>query len=198
MKLEELLAAIRTEPDVTYEREVSVAAPELMAELDARRGMPLLEFMNDPRRHREKKVFRSGHLLGPGLDADAIERWQSQWPNHPLPADLRALLGNVNGIHLWADLDSGRAYEGLAPLAEWTLARHKMFGPEAQADALLDQCLAVSYHADNACFVVLNVQSQRYFLMDIAGPDETCPIGEDVEALLGWLWKQRVAVHDQP
>jgi hypothetical protein len=29
----------------------------------------------------------------------------------------------VNGIHLWADLDTGRAYEGLAPLEEWELLR---------------------------------------------------------------------------
>ncbi len=196
MTYEELLAAIQAEPDVAYEGEAAVALPELMAELEARGGMPLVEFVSDPRQRRETKLFRKGHRVGPALDEAAIERWQYAWPEHPLPADLRALLLKANGIHLWADLENGRAYDGLAPLEEWGLARHKMHGPDAAADPLLDRYLAISYHADGACFVVLNVQSQRYFLMDSAGPDETYPIGEDVEALLGWLWKQRVAPRD--
>ncbi len=34
-----------------------------------------------------------------------------------------------HGIHLLADLDEGRSDEGLAPLAEWLLARTVMWGP---------------------------------------------------------------------
>jgi hypothetical protein len=31
-----------------------------------------------------------------------------EMPRHMLPTDLSALLLRVNGIHLWADLDTGR------------------------------------------------------------------------------------------
>jgi len=72
MTFEELVAATRKEPDVTYEREVSVALPELWAEVNARGSIPLLEFMNDPRRHRERHTFSQGHVLGPGLEPTAV------------------------------------------------------------------------------------------------------------------------------
>ena len=112
-------------------------------------------------------------------------------PSHPLPADVRALIARVNGIHLWADADTGRGYVGLAPLEEWELARCKMYGASADPSLLDDRYLALSYHRDGAAFVVLDARTGRYFLMDTAGPDETCPIGDSVEQLLDWLWRTR-------
>lgn len=56
---------------------------------------------------------------------------EARWPRHPLPQDLVELVMRANGIHLWADLDDGRAYEGLAPIEEWDLARVKMWGSGA-------------------------------------------------------------------
>src|SRR5262249_174438 len=95
----------------------------------------------------------------------------------------------INGIHLCADAKSGRASVGLAPLAEWDLARRKMYGPDASPDLLGDEYLAISYDPDANAFVVLKTTTGGYFLMDSYGPDETCPIGGDVGALLDFLWR---------
>jgi hypothetical protein len=98
----------------------------------------------------------------------------------------------VNGIHLWADLDTGRSYEGLAPLEEWELARTRMFGAEADPTLLSDRYLALSYHANSDRFVVLNVESGRYFDMDPSGgADEGCLMGDEVGDLMDWLWRSR-------
>jgi hypothetical protein len=109
-----------------------------------------------------------------------------------LPDDLVALLGRANGIHLWADLDTGRVYEGLAPLAEWRVARQRMWGDDVDPALLPDRYLALSYHSDGAAFVVLDVESGRYFLMDACGADESSPIGRNVGDLLDWLWAHRI------
>lgn len=113
-------------------------------------------------------------------------------PKQPLRADLVDLLTRVNGIHLWADLETGRSYQGLAPLDEWELARTKMWEPRADASSLEDRCLALSYHADGAAFLVLDVEHRRYFLMDACGAEESCLIGDCVGHLLDWLWKSRL------
>lgn len=98
----------------------------------------------------------------------------------------------ANGIHLWADLESGRAYEGLAPLAEWRVARQKLWGEHADAAQLADRYLALSYHSDGAAFIVLDVESGRYFLMDASAADESSPIGRSGAELLNWLWDHRI------
>jgi hypothetical protein len=112
-------------------------------------------------------------VLGPGASAEELAAWQARWPHHPLPSDLVLLLSQVNGIHLWADDETGRSYEGLAPLDEWDLARLKMWGREADPASLPDRYLALSYNADGAAFIVLNVDTGRYFLMDSCGADES-------------------------
>jgi hypothetical protein len=110
-----------------------------------------------------------------------------------LPPDLQALLLRVNGIHLWAALDSGRAYQGLAPLDEWDLARTTMWGPDADRDLLSDEYLTLSYHTDGSAYVVLKATTGEYFLMDPCGADQKCPVGRDVGGLLDWLWDHRIA-----
>jgi hypothetical protein len=110
----------------------------------------------------------------------------------PLPADLKELVARVNGIHLWADLATGGSYSGIAPVEEWDLARVKMFGADASPQLLHDRYVAISYHSDAAAFIVLDVDSRRYFLMDSCGPDESCPIGASTNELLDWVWGHRV------
>jgi hypothetical protein len=192
MTFDELLGRVASEPSRTEERDVDVATPELLRELEQRPGMLLAEFVADPRKTRERRTLRTGHVLGPPLTVDAIRSWQLQWRRHPLPNDLIALLLRVNGIHLWADLDTGRAYEGLAPLAEWDIARAKMYGPAAPAESLGDQYLALTYHADGSAFVVLDVDGGGYYLMDSCGPDLTCPVGRSANDLLDYLWSHRI------
>lgn len=173
------------------ELEVSVAAPELLNDAARPGGMRLNELLADPRRHKERRVSRTGHLLGQPLVQAAIEKWMRDWPKHQLPPDLQNLLQHVDGVHLWADLDAGRSYQGIAPLADWELARTRMWGSDADPDLLGDDYLAISYHADGAAYVVLKVTTGEYFVMDSCGADETCRIGGDVASLLDWLWKNR-------
>jgi hypothetical protein len=191
--LDEFFRLVASEPPVTLEREVRVAPPELMEEVRRRGGMMLTEFLADPRHTYERRTIREGHVLGPGLPREAIDDWARRWQRHPLPPDLVELLQRVNGIHLWADLDTGRAYEGIAPLREWALARTKMLGPDADPSMLEDRYLALSYHDNSDSFIVLNVDTGRYFDMEPYGADEGCPIGSCVGDVLEWVWRSRVA-----
>jgi hypothetical protein len=197
MTFDELLERIATEPNRTSEVDVQVPSPELLREIEAQReaqrGILRLDaFLSDPRFTIERRTLRTGHLLGAPASLEELARWRSSWPRHRLPEDLVGLLRRANGIHLWADLGEGRSYEGLAPLAEWRLARNKMWGEDAAPDLLPDRYLALSYHADGAAFVVLDVDSGKYFLMDSCGADETSPIGDCAGHLLDWLWDHRI------
>lgn len=147
---------------------------------------------SEPDRTIEQHTMRTGHVLGPPATADELALWTAVWQHHRLPQDLVDLLRRVNGIHLCADLDEGRSYEGLAPLREWKLARTRMWGDDADPTSLSDRYLALSYHRDGAAFIVLNVDSGKYFLMDACGADESCAVGASVADLLDWLWDHRI------
>lgn len=192
MTFDELLSLVATEPSRTVERDVRIFARELMAEAHATAVMRLDALFRDPRQTIERHTFHEGHLLGPPASDAEIEQWQRAWPRHRLPDDLVALLRRVNGIHLWADLDQGRSYQGRAPLAEWELARKRMWGDHADPADLADRYVALSYHADGAAYAVLDAETGRYFLMDACGADESCPIGASVPDLLAWLWSNRI------
>lgn len=132
------------------------------------------------------------HRLGPGVTPEALANWESRHSEYPLPKSLKELLLRINGIHLWANSETQRAHQGLAPLEEWGPAP-KVFYGEGATDEFLDKDrLAISYHTDSHAYVVLNVVSGRYFLVDTAGPDGKSPIVDDVSELLGWLWEQRI------
>jgi hypothetical protein len=161
---DELVNHALGEPPRVEEREVSVARKELVDEAVRRGGMPLVDYISDPRRISERRTFRKAHRFGPPTSVEQIEQWKHQWPKHRLPSDLEALLLRANGIHLWADMATGRSYEGLAPLEEWELARTKMWGPNASPEHLADEYLAISYHTDCSAFVVLKVYDWRIFL----------------------------------
>lgn len=192
MTFDDLLKKITTEPDKIEQREVYVPSAELLDRLKSQRGMPLTEFLSDPRRRKVSRTYRTGHVLGPPASPEAIAEWEQRWPGHAPPADLQKLLGRANGIHLWASLDTGRAYQGLAPIEEWELARTKMWGPQASPDTLPDKYVAISYHTDDADFIVLDVEQGRYYWMDACGADQSCPIGGSVNELLDWLWEHRI------
>jgi hypothetical protein len=192
MNVDEFLRSVASEPPYTRERDVIVPHADLLREVKERGSMSLTDFQNDPRHRRERRTFRYGHLLGAPLSADEIRAWQRRWPRHILPGDLTALLMRVDGIHLWANLDTTRAYTGLAPLAEWELARTKMYGPTAAADLVAENYLALSYHADGADFVVLDVERGSYYLMGECGADESCRVGQSVEDLLDYWWSHRI------
>lgn len=189
--LPELIEKIATEPARDKGIEVRVPSPELRREM-LRGGNVVSELLADPRHTLESRTFRTGHVLGPPATPEALADWQRRWPRYPLPTDLRMLISQVDGIHLWADLDTGRSYEGLAPLQEWEPARTKMYGPDAEEGALADKYLAISYHSDGATFVVLDVETGGYFDMDACGADESQFIGDGVEQLLEWLWERRI------
>lgn len=192
MTFDEFLERVRSEPDRIEEREVRVATPELLDEIRRAAFVRVDQVEADPRHTLERRTFRTGHLLGPPVDADELTRWTAAWPQHALPEDLVRLFQRANGIHLWADLDHGRSYEGLAPLSEWQLARTSMWGEAADPTDLSDRYLALSYHSDGSAFIVLNVDSAKYFLMDSCGADETCEIGDCVSDLLDWIWDHRI------
>ena len=192
MTLDDLLARTATEPDWAEERTVSVPGPRLLAEVAAKGGMPLLEFMKHPDRTPQRRVLRRGHRLGPGLSQAELESWIAAWPQHPLPADLSALLLRANGIHLWADLDSGRAYYGISPLAEWQDAgsvgwAHLFSSPPTSA-------LVISYHENGDGYLLLETMATpqpRFVWCDLEDIDHPTSVGHTVSELLDWLWERR-------
>ena len=192
MRIEELLSKVASEPERTITRTVWTSPPELLARMKQPGGLLLTDFLLAPGRRAEQKECRYCHVLGAPASPGAIDAWQGQHPSHPLPADLRALVARINGIHLWADPDRGRSYTGLAPIEEWELARIKMYGSTADPSLLDDRYIALSYHQDGAAFVVLDVISGEYYIMDVAGTDESYPIGSNADELLDWLWKYRI------
>ena len=193
MHIEDFFKRVANEPERTVAQTVWTTPAETFAEAGKPSGMVMTKFLSTPGRQEERRDIRYRHVLGSPAPQEAIDTWQAEHPSHPLPADLRALENCVNGIHLWANVESGRSYTGLAPIEEWDLARVKMYGPSADRSMLDDRYVAISYHQDGASFVVLDVASGKYFLMDVAGPDASSPIASNVGELLDWLWGSRIA-----
>jgi hypothetical protein len=154
--------------------------------------MSMTDFLSAPAR-TERREYRYGHITGAPASRKTIDEWKKRRSIDHLPVDLEELIGRINGIHLWANVETGRSYVGLAPIEEWETAQVKMYGATADAGPPDDRLIALSYHQDGASFVVLDVASGRYYLMDAAGPDETSPIGESVAELLDWMWNSRIA-----
>jgi hypothetical protein len=190
MQLDELRKRIAEEP----ERHMTYPVYRSRDPLDMKRpgGVLFTEFLANREPTGETRTVTYRHILGAPASREAVGAWQERWPSHPLPADLQRLVEQANGIHLWADVEEGRAYSGLAPIEEWQPARLAMYGPDADPALLSERYLALSYHSDGGSFVVLDVDSGTYFLMDSCGPDETCPLGTSVPELLDWLWAYRI------
>jgi len=191
MNIDEFVRAVASEPMRVVTLRGRIPTVETLALASKPGGVSLQDFTSSPAKVEERHL-RFGHVLGSPARPEAIYGWQTKWPSHRLPGDLIALLERVNGIHLWADLDVGRSYLGLAPIEEWNLARVKMYGSEADQELLDDRYIALTYHEDGTSFVVVDVSSGTYYLMDVAGPDDSTPLGKCVDDLLDWLWKNRI------
>lgn len=157
MLTSELLRLVASQPEVRETRRVKVWGPTLRAAVDSGELRRVEEIFGHPDQTSELRSFRYGHLLGqPQASAD-IETWQGRFPQHPLPADLAAFLLHVDGVHFWADLDQGRAYFGIAPMAEWQDAAAEdapglFFEPPAGA-------LVISYHQNGDYSAVLDTET---------------------------------------
>jgi hypothetical protein len=191
MQTEDFIERVRTEGERVVSRPAKSAATAARAGQPG--GIMLADLLaqHGPGAGRRDVHYR--HILGPPASEARIGTWQQRTPNQRLPDDLVALIRTMNGIHLWADGDSGRAYTGLAPNEEGEPARTKFFGPDADQTLHHDRYIAISYHQDAAAFNVLDVDSGTYFLMDSAGPDTTTPIATNADELLDWLWQKRIA-----
>jgi len=187
MQIAEFVSLVSGEPGRVVSRIVRQASTQTLAEASRPAGMSVKDLVVAAPERTEQKFLRYGHVLGPPASPHTVETWCQDRPSYPLPQDLRAIVEHMNGIHLWANLETGRSYEGLAPIEEWDLAREKMPG------SLLDvRYVALTYHQDGASFVVVDLVSGKYYLMDVAGPDTSTPIGGTAADLLDWLWKSRI------
>jgi hypothetical protein len=192
MEVEEFIRVVATEPGRVVKRTVFIPEAEMVSKASRPGGLNLADLLSTRGRRTEQRDLRYEHVLGPPAAADAIEAWQRQHSVPSLPPDLCELMLRMNGIHLWARSDMGRAYVGLAPIEEWELARTKIFGRMAEESLLDDRYVAITYHGDGASYVAVDVKSGRYYLMDAAGPDTSAPIANSAGELLDWLWQRRI------
>jgi hypothetical protein len=182
MEIEEFIERVQNEPARTLNQSVWNTPPEVMAKAGLLGGLPLAELLSAPGRTVEQRVVRYGHILGSSASAEAVDRWLQQHGESSLPADLRALLARIDGIHLWANLEKGRSYWGVAPVVEWSVVQ--VISGRTH--------VVITYDSNGDSFIALSLATGRYYLMDIAGPDETAPIASNVGELLDWLWKTRI------
>ncbi|MGO8999370.1 MAG: SMI1/KNR4 family protein [Polyangiaceae bacterium] len=191
MLVEDLIKLAAGEPERTVTQTIRTVPPLLLAKARQPGGLGVLELMSTPGLPSERRAVTYRHILGPPASREALEAWDRRMPLRPLPADLRALLLRVNGIHLWAESRTGRAYVGLAPVEEWDIARITMYGAAARQGLLDDRYIAISYDEGGGAYIVLDPTTGTYFLMDTAGPAPTTPIAHDVGELLDYLWRTR-------
>lgn len=196
MRIDDFIRAVEGEPERAVTRAVRAPSAQTLDAASRSGGMSLTDFLSEPMKIESRRV-RFGHVLGPPASREAVEGWRGRRASRHLPVDILALVERVNGIHLWANLETGRSYAGMAPIEEWDLARVKMYGARADEALLDDRYVALTYHRDGASFVVLDVASGGYFLMDVAGPDESTPIGKNADDLLDWLWRSRIPPRDE-
>jgi hypothetical protein len=192
MRVDQFIQSVTGEPERTVTRTVWTTPPDVLAEAARPGGVAMTKLVSAPGRRPEQRAVRYRHLLGSGAAGEVVDVWRAKGRSHALPADLLALVTRINGIHLWANAETGRSYQGLAPIEEWENARTKICGPGAPRDLLDDRFVALSYHQDGAAFIVLDLASGTYFLMDSAAPDTTSPIANNADELLDWLWQARI------
>src|SRR5690349_20342239 len=160
MNFEEFVRLVATETDRTVN---ALTAPaDVLSAAAKPGGLKMTDFLATIRRQGKPRAVQYGHILGSPASPESIADWRAQRSGYPLPSDLLELVSRINGIHLWANKETSRAYCGLSPVEEWELARIKMYGSGASPTDLDDRYLAISYHQDGAAFVVLDVKSGQY------------------------------------
>ena len=136
----------------------------------------------------ERKTFRYGHLAGPPRSKTELDAWQARSTRHRLADDLVEFLQRVDGLHLWADLDRGRAYFGLAPLAEWYDA--SAANAPVQLQGLPAGSFVVSYHENGDDFLVLDSVGGTYRWFDHEDTANPVVIGASLSQVLEWVWER--------
>ena len=173
---------------MTVEGKVFKAGPKLKASMAENTALTAAEIIAHPDQREELRTFRYGHVVGAGLPPAEIEDWQTQHPEHPLPADLKELLMRVNGVHLWADLDTLRAYFGILPLEEWQDVRQAGWAMMFETPPVGQ--LVLSYHDNGDYFLVLDTSRQTYVWYDLQDFDNPKQVGRTVEELLDFWWRE--------
>jgi len=182
----QLIEQARAQPEVAVMRDVSVPGPELAALLHSGRPLLVSALLEHPDQHRERRQYRYGHVLGPGLAHQGIRGWQDLHPESVLRDDVWDLLTQVDGVHLWADLETRRSYFGIRPLDEWRSTR------DDDAGALFQEqprdTLVLSYHENGDYFLLLHPGENRFVWYDPQSPGDSRTIGASVAELLDWWW----------
>jgi hypothetical protein len=190
MLTDELLRLVASQPEVRETRRVKVWGSTLRAAVDSGKLRRLDEILNHPDQANELKTFRYGHLIGQPRSPADVRVWQARFSQHPLPADLAALLLHADGVHFWADLDQRRAYLGIAPMDEWQDAA------DSDAPAIFHEppvgALVISYHQNGDYFAVLDTATATYRWFDHEDVSNPVVIGSSVSQLLDWFWERAV------
>ena len=188
MTTDELLKRVREQPVVAIQRTVSVHGPQLKALLAQGKAIPVSEIMAHPDQRREPRTVRYAHRVGPGASVEAVDAWQALHPGHPLPGDLREFLTRVDGVHLWADVASSRAYFGILPLQEWQDAKDVDWATMFESPPVGQ--LVISYHENGDDFLVLDTKGPAYLWYDLGNFDHPKHAGRTVAELLDFWWQE--------
>jgi hypothetical protein len=182
----ELVNRAREQPTVLVERNVRVPGPNLLDRLNSGRPLLVAELDRHPDQHWERRVFRYGHVLGTAVSEDAFAELQTQRSTLLASSGLSDLLRTVDGIHLWADLDVGRSYFGILPVAEWRDVRTH----EASAvfDDVPPDTMVLSYHDNGDYYLLLGADGARFTWFDPQSPSDSTMVGGSVPELLEWWW----------
>lgn len=188
MEIDQLLQRVASQPELRETRSVQVWGPTLRAAFESGELRMINEIHAHPDQTTEEKTFRYGHLCGAPVSPSQLADWQARFPEHPLPTDVADLLLRLNGLHLWADLEFGRAYFGLAPLDEWhdsTSNDGPLLFEEAQPGMLV-----ISYHQNGDYYLVLDTAKSTYHWFDHEDIDHPQTVASSVSELLDWLWNE--------
>jgi hypothetical protein len=183
----ELIALSSQQQEIAEYREVRVHGSQLTELIKRRSPMLMSELLSHPDQRTEMRRFRYGHILGRGCSDIAIAEWQ-QRRDVRLASDVTCLLRQIDGIHLWADLDNGRGYYGILPLVEW----HNVHESESAPlfEDLGRKTFVISYHENGDYFLLLDTITSEFTWFDPQSPTDSVAIGTRVEALLDWWWER--------
>jgi hypothetical protein len=168
MKIQEFIRIVELESERATSTEVRLPSSQTLALAAKPGGMLLTDWIMAVPQSIEQKTFRYRHLLGPPAQFGAIDEWVRAHPKFKLPDDLMRIVQQVNGIHLWANIQTGRSLVGLAPIEEWDAAQSKMCGAPSEHWLLGERYIAITYDQSFSAFVVLDGVSGTYFLMDVS------------------------------
>jgi hypothetical protein len=101
---------------------------------------------------------------------------------------LKEFLTRVNGVHLWGDLATSRAYFGILPLQEWQDAKDADWA--MMFDTPPTGRLVISYHDNGDGFLVLDTRGPDYLWYDLEDLDNPKLVGRTVAQLLDFWWKE--------